>query len=247
MKINEALAKRILEVIDVGLDHDIGDEPVPGKICAEAAVCYALGQPHGDDPVCVAPSLRALVIITNDAAWSTKTARAAGLRRLALAQLGSRYELDEREFMASVDRLAIQKYLPIALRAAAEVADEYGDLERAALDCEADPTWAVAAVAVEVVDEQWVSHERDGGYSNIWMSAKNAASFCTSKCRTHAAFTAVYAADCVRLAFAGSGRDIIAVDAAVDAVLGNFAEDVVQILIDIKSPGCRWLPLTEIQ
>ena len=34
-------------------------------------------------------------------------------------------------------------------------------------------------------------------------------------------------------------------DDARDKSLAKFAEDVVQILIDMKAPGCEWLGLTE--
>ena len=31
----------------------------------------------------------------------------------------------------------------------------------------------------------------------------------------------------------------------VDECLSTYAEAIVQILIDMKAPGCQWLPLTE--
>ncbi len=35
-------ARRVLEVMDAGLIKGVG-EPEPGKMCVEAAMCYALG------------------------------------------------------------------------------------------------------------------------------------------------------------------------------------------------------------
>ena len=45
--INRKVAKRVLEVVDAGLSSGLGN-PKPGEMCVEAAVCYALGLPHGD-------------------------------------------------------------------------------------------------------------------------------------------------------------------------------------------------------
>src|SRR5579863_5547295 len=118
--INLEVARKLLSVVDAGLVHGIG-VPEPGKMCVEAAVCFALGLPHGDDPKCVAPALRRLKIRLNDSRWSSGQARAKGLRRLALVQLGSDGVLDEREFSKRCVRLAIQTCIPSAFRAAAGV------------------------------------------------------------------------------------------------------------------------------
>ena len=88
IEITETVARKVLEVVDAGLVKGLGTAK-PGSMCVEAAVCYAMGLPHGDNPSCVARSLRSLKIRLNDSAWSSNEARAKGLRRLAVAQLGS--------------------------------------------------------------------------------------------------------------------------------------------------------------
>src|SRR5690242_6476677 len=95
--IMQAHVEKILATIDAGLVNGVG-EPIPGHMCIEAAVCYGLGLPHGDNPTCVSPYLRRLKIGLNDRNWSSSEARAKGLRRLGLAQLGSAGVLDETEF-----------------------------------------------------------------------------------------------------------------------------------------------------
>src|SRR5208337_5622979 len=110
-KITEVIARKVLETVDAGLVDGLGD-PVPGQMCVEAAVCYALGLPHGDDPGCVAPALRALKIRLNDAAWSSPTSRAAGMRRLAVAQLGSYGVLNQKEFVRRIADHAIRVSAP---------------------------------------------------------------------------------------------------------------------------------------
>ena len=86
--IDESLVTKIHSLLDYGLPTGLG-EPEPGSMCVEAAINYALGRPHGDDPGCVWPSLRRVKIGLNDARWSSNTARAEGLRRLAIIQLGT--------------------------------------------------------------------------------------------------------------------------------------------------------------
>src|SRR5579859_5139719 len=97
IEITRELAEKVLTIVDAGLVKGVGN-PKPGQMCVEAAVCFAMGLPHGDEPSCVAPSLRNLKIRLNDSSWSSNQARAKGLRRLALTQLGSAGLLDEQEF-----------------------------------------------------------------------------------------------------------------------------------------------------
>src|SRR5208283_4491357 len=141
-KITKAIARKVLKTVDAGLVSGVGI-PVPGKMCVEAAVCYALGLPHGDDPKCVAPALRALKIRLNDSDWSSPASRAAGMRRLAVAQLGSADVLDEKEFTSRVVDYAIRVTTPKALRTAADITEDtrHRDALRAAAKrCEDEGT-----------------------------------------------------------------------------------------------------------
>src|SRR5574343_868290 len=81
-EITQEIAAKVLRVVDAGLSHGVG-EPIPGQMCVEAAVCYALGLPHGDNPQCVSNLLRSLKIRLNDTSWASNAERAKGLRRLA--------------------------------------------------------------------------------------------------------------------------------------------------------------------
>ena len=221
--IDEKIARKVLEVVDAGLVSGVGD-PVPGHMCVEAAVCYALGLDHGDDPECVSRALRALKIRLNDSCWSSNAARTNGLRRLALIQLGSRNHLDDGEFAKRVAELAIRKQVPIALRAAASL-NKSPEHKKALLDaanrCEAE------------------------GTREAVRSARKAAAAAAADA-ADAAAAAAAAADAAYAAYAAAAA--AAADAAADArdkILSDFAEDVVQILIDMKVPGVQWLPLTE--
>ena len=83
-KITKTLAKKVRKIVDAGLVLGPGT-PEPGKMCVEAAVCYALGEPHSDRPTCVHPAVRSFNITLNDAVWSSPQARAQGMRRAAVA------------------------------------------------------------------------------------------------------------------------------------------------------------------
>ena len=116
MVITEELAIRVRDTVAHGLVSGVG-QPEPGQMCVEAAVCYAMGLPHGDRPTCVAPSVRAYKIGLNDANWSSPQVRAKGMARVAIAQLGSD-SIDERAFVSELALQTIRQILPLALRAA---------------------------------------------------------------------------------------------------------------------------------
>jgi hypothetical protein len=104
LKITKTTVKKLLDVVDQGLCSGLG-EPVPGSMCVEAAVCFSLGLPHGDNPGCVDRAVREFKIRLNDSSWSSKAARANGLRRLAVLQLGTDENFDCLYF---VEQLAIR-------------------------------------------------------------------------------------------------------------------------------------------
>ena len=72
--LTEDVARKVLETVDVGLVSGVGN-PVAGEMCVEAAVCFALGEPHGDRPTCVGEAVRAYKIRINDAGWSSDEAK----------------------------------------------------------------------------------------------------------------------------------------------------------------------------
>lgn len=82
------VAKKVNEVVSKGLVCGLGTQE-PGKMCVEAAVCYAMGLEHSDQPSCVDGEVRTFKIFLNDNDWSSNMARAKGLKKVAIAQLGS--------------------------------------------------------------------------------------------------------------------------------------------------------------
>src|SRR5438445_6949372 len=87
-----------------------------GQVCIEAAICETLGLEHGDDPQCVAESVRAYKIRLNDSNWSSPKARAIGLRDLGLAQLGSKGAVKDSDFTSLMAEQTIRVIIPKLFR-----------------------------------------------------------------------------------------------------------------------------------
>ncbi len=213
--INEALARRVLEIVDAGLIRGMGVQ-VPGSMCVEAAVCLALGLPHGDDPPCVGYSLRAYKIRLNDSDWSTPAARAKGMRRLAIAQLGSNL-IDQRAFAIEVTVQVTRQIFPIALRSLATLTPDFKDpLETAALACEiASDLKSVSAASASA--RSLVLRIRD----KYWKAADAAAA---AYAAAYTAYTADAAAAAYTAAAAAYTADADAADAAA-AYAAAYAAD----------------------
>ena len=117
-ELSAEVAAKVLSTVDAGLVSGLGKQK-PGQMCVEAAVCFALGLPHGDNPPCVGRAVRAYKIRLNDSRWSSDMARAKGMRRVAIAQLGSN-QIDQRAFVDYVVIQGVRRILPIAARSAAK-------------------------------------------------------------------------------------------------------------------------------
>jgi hypothetical protein len=274
VEINETVARKVLDTIDAGLSGGLG-KPVPGQMCVEAAVCYALGLPHGDDPQCVSQALRQLKIRLNDSMWSSDTARAKGLRRLGLIQLGSAGNLDEQEFSKRTTLLAVNTSVPDALRAAAKlnpakaerliyhavqcaaVTDFKDAAARAAQAAQAAHAAAHAAYAVAQAAPAAEAAEAAEAVAHAAAAAAHYAAYAAyavaqAAPAAEAAEAVAYAAEAAhaaaRAAPAAEAADAAEAAEAADAAdesLGKFAEGVVQILISMQVPGVQWLALTE--
>lgn len=82
-------ARKVLKVVDKGLSQGKGQK-VPGKMCVEAAVSFAMGEDDWtDQPICVDADVRDLKIHINDYISCSNKTRAKILRRLSIAQLGT--------------------------------------------------------------------------------------------------------------------------------------------------------------
>jgi hypothetical protein len=190
-----------------GLSNGLGK--AGGQICIEAAICEALGLDHGDDPGCVAKSVRSFKISLNDKKWSSPQARAKGLRDLGLAQLGSLGTINDIEFVKKLAEKLIRILVPTLIR---ELYQDKPDLMQVADRCEAEGTRESA------------------------LAAKNLL-------RKHAAYAASYAADAADAASYAADAAYAAPRkyAPQDRYLSLGAKCALEVLIEMKSPGCALL------
>jgi len=257
MEITREIAIKVRDTVDAGLVKGVGVQ-IPGRMCVEAAVCYAMGLPHSDKPPCVSPAIRRLKIQLNDSAWSSDKVRGAGMRRLAIAQLGSAGVVDEMDFVRRVVEMTIRRFIPIALRAAAlihPVAEHKIALEKAASRCEQAVTlndceaaraaaWAASEAAAAAAAAEAAARASEAAWAASWAEAAAAAAEAAAR-----ASEAAWAASWVGVAAAWAASwaaSCPASWAAQDKLLSDFAEGVVQVLIEMKAPGCQWLDLVPI-
>lgn len=233
--INKTAIKKLLKTVDAGLCCGLGD-PVPGEMCVEAAVCYALGLPHGDAPECVGWAVRYRVIRINDGDWSSNEARAAGMRRLAVAQLGSD-QLDQNRFAELVALKAIKKLCPLLFSELAKLAKTDEDrkaMEDAGLAC-ADVTSLQEAVPVLV-----------SAYGRaLYIDFDRAQSLTSAYDLARAQYQDLGVAQ-----YLNRGRSLsLTLDHGLDQdeSLAMLAAICVETLIEMESPGCQWLGLCEIK
>jgi hypothetical protein len=271
--ITREIAAKVLEIVDAGLVSGVG-QPIPGQMCVEAAVCFALGLPHGDEPDCVSPALRKLKITLNDAAWSSDAARAKGMRKLAVLQLGTKDVLDDVQFTRLVSAMTIRTVVPRALRRAAELhpqAEHKAALEKAALACETPDAADAAYSAAAYSAARSARSAADAAYSAAAYSAARSArsaarsarsaadaarsarsaAYSAARSARSAAYSAYSAADAARsarsAAYSAARSARSAADAAysADQELTAFADDVANILIGMAVPAVAFLDLIE--
>lgn len=240
MKITKKHARKVLAVVDQGLVQGVGI-PVPGKMCVEAAVCFALGLPHGDKPECVSPVLRKLKIKLNDAmAWPDNTHRAKGLRALAVLQLGTQGELDEEEFS---NRLVVGVTQEIISETLARAAKEctYEENQKALLSvaekCKNSHTWMKARDSVRFKHDVTNTQGWDNDYSTMVTSF--------DICQKMYNVAGLRPAWDLVVADVTSAVNIAASNGNW-RVLVKFATIVADILIAMKVPAVKWLDLLDI-
>jgi len=148
--LTDEIRAKITSAIEAGLVSGVGN-PVPGEMCIESAICYALGEPHGDKPSCVATPDREWFIRLNDAAWPSNEERSRAFLPIAFAQLGTA-GTSRREWIKRVTEGTIRRVLPLSMRLTAEHLKE-GEIKtkllEAAARCERDGDAASARSARE--------------------------------------------------------------------------------------------------
>jgi hypothetical protein len=215
-------------VLSRGLCAGVGERE--GQMCVEAAICAALDLPHGDDPACVHPAIRRFKIRLNDAAWSSPEARASGLRRLGILQMGTDTGFDVSRFVTELSIRTVRELLSDLLeridakRYATHIAACRAVTTRQEARAAARAAAADAAAAAYAADDAAYADAADAAYD-----AADAAD---------AADDAAYAAD--DAAYAAARRKRLA-DLPADHYLLMSARIAESILMDMQTPGAQWL------
>lgn len=215
-EINEALAVKVLDVVDAGLSEGVG-EPIPGQMCIEAAVNYAMGNPHGDDLSCVNYAVRSLKITLNDMenVWDDQYSgtqdRAKSLRRLAIAQLGSYGVIKTKPFQQAINDL---------------VWSYYTSWHQEKID-------KINSIVVDLKDKASIS---DLAFLSEQLEADTNLEFDINSalCDNNVEKLFCYTVD----AELHPSKGMV-------GFMNDFCEEVVGILKKMKSPGCKYLYLTE--
>lgn len=222
IEITKEHVDRINDYLDAGLPVGLGSRE-RGRMCVEAVVSVVTQNKLTDRPVCVASSIRDLAVTLNDSKWSSNQARAEGLRRFAIAQLGTYGKIDENEFSRRVAKFATQTCVATALRAAASVCSEphKSKLLGCALECEREGT--VKTANAEAYAAKSTAHVAN---------AANAVAYAVYVAKVAKVANAVYVAK-------------VANAAARDRILTDFANGVADILVEMGTEGSKWLDFAE--
>jgi hypothetical protein len=227
MNITKQVIDKIDEVLSRGLCVGVGTQG--GQVCVEAAICEALGEPHGDNPSCVEESVRAFKIRLNDSRrWISPESRAKGMRSLAIAQLGSKGVVDGREFSTRIANKTIRRLLPTLAR------DLYPNdvkIQAAALVCESEGT---RASAISLYAEFRVKAAAAAAAADYAGDAGDAAAAAVYAAYADAAYAAAAAAD-------AAAADTAYAYAYAEKYLLLAADLALETLEELGSPGCDWL------
>jgi hypothetical protein len=214
--------KQFDKILARGLSHGLGKRG--GQVCIEAAICQVLGLEHGDDPGCVAATVRSYKICLNDSPWSSAEARAKGLRDLGLAQLGSKGAIDDIEFNRKLTEKTIRVLIPKLFR---QIFPKDAACLSAAGRCEVEGTSQAARAAAAAAP--WA----------VEAAAAEAAEWAAAKWAAEAAAAAAAAARAARAAArAAAGAEA---RAEGDAYLNLSASLALEVLRELKSPGVALL------
>jgi hypothetical protein len=227
--ITKKLVTKIIETVSCGLSNGLGKQ-VPGEMCVEAAICYAYGLPHGDNPPCVGSAVRAFKIALNDSNWSSSKARAKGMIDLSIAQLNSNV-IDQVEFSTKVTMKVINTII-------AKIAQDFDNELAKKLKLVSNPADAV------LLCRQLTTY--DANYAAAY-AAKYAAEYAESAAEyaESTKYAAHYAAEYAAYAAKSAAKyaEYAKSAAESDKVLNQVAKIGLDVLIEMKSPGVKYLYL----
>ncbi len=269
---NTLLTREQLEsydrILEKGLSGGLGEKG--GQLCIEAALCEVLGLPHGDDPGCVALSVRRYKIALNDCSWTSPATRAAGLRQLGLAQLGSLGVVSDVAFSTRLAEKTIKVLIPELFRdvfprnpaalAAAQKCEQDGSAAAAsaayaaaraarAEAAAAGAAWSAEAAAARAAAQAAGAAEAAWAAAEAAWAAEAAADWsawsaaeAAARAAARAAAKAAWSAGSAAEAAWSAGEDSGSAWAAgSDKYLVMSAALALEVLQELKSPGCMYV------
>jgi len=222
--INQELVNSIHSLLDKGVTSGLSKKPKPGNMCVEQVISYALGDKINDEPSCVGYEVRIFVTRLNDRSWSSNSARAEGMRELAIAQLGSN-SLDQKEFLDRFYFAVLTKMLPSMFRYFGE---EKWEKEIKSLEGAKDLKEAMEASYAAVYAASFVNADDAVRYATLYTTKEDYATHYATQAAysTQAAYIASYAANLTKTG---------------DKYLCMVAHLAVEVLKEMKSPGYQFL------
>lgn len=135
------------KILEKGLCQGAGSPN--GQMCIEQAVCCSLGLKISDRPACVTAEVINFKIRLNDCHWSSPNARAKGLRNLGIAQIGSLGVISHYAFNGRLQEKFIKILIPNLIRRFFN--DQQSCLD-VATKCELFPTVDSCSEAYRIID-----------------------------------------------------------------------------------------------
>lgn len=219
--VTQTQAERLIHVINAGLVKGKG-EAVLGNMCLESAISYATGEPFSDSPKCVSKTVKRVSICLNDSQWENDKQRSRCLLKLGVAQLGS-VNIDQRAFSKLFISKLETKFIPLILN------------EQAAKKLRAKLAYAAADAA----DAAYTAD----AYANADAYAANA------DANANADAYAAYTADAAYIAYAAAASAAYGYGYGYNKKYYDLKQAIINLavetLIELKSPGCKYLFLCE--
>lgn len=131
------IVNKLKQILKAGLQMGAGSMTKPGTFCVQQAVSKAIGHPDfRDQPhICVGSSVNEFGITVNDQNWSSDEARAKGMERFAIAELGSN-KINQNRFEDKLLKKFEAKYPDRGAYSAQSIPEECYDDKELAEACE---------------------------------------------------------------------------------------------------------------
>ena len=252
MEIGKDTVKYLLSVIDKGLVRGMGVAE-PGHMCVMAAINYSLGAPHGDRPTCVHTVVRTFDISLNDCMWTNSLARAQGMRREAVAKLGSKH-IDGARFVKELALGFARRMLPIAIRHYAGSSNKARFIspnrKEVALNLASGLENATHDNVMQLLDQLMADPMADDAYkyrdAYTWaLQVENKGDQFYDEGRPFGTCEQI-TSTLTAIARNGTARSLVAALGGVDAVLGLAADIGCNALITCESEGSKFLYLCDL-